>query len=182
MTITRYSHWNQPHRFQDELKQVFDRFFSDDETDQSNVVTSQWLRRHQEEKRFVILADIPGVDPKEIDISMDKGILAIRGERKSENKEQNGKTTRVERSYGAFARAGDRRRGRRVCERQNVFSKFRFRKNPRRRRAGSASATKRIVIDQMRSLCWPRADPIFGARARRRFSLSAETVHLCWTL
>jgi hypothetical protein len=29
MTITRYSQWNQPHRFQDELKQVFDRFFGE---------------------------------------------------------------------------------------------------------------------------------------------------------
>ena len=107
MTITRYSHWNQPHRFQDELKQVFDRFFTDDETDQSNVVTSQWTPRvdiKEEDKRFVILADIPGVDPKEIDISMDKGILTIRGERKSESNEQNGKVTRVERSYGAFYR------------------------------------------------------------------------------
>ena len=107
MTITRYSHWNQPHRFQDELKQVFDRFFTEDETDQSNVVTSQWTPRvdiKKEDKRFVILADIPGVDPKDIDISMDKGILTIRGERKSESTEQNGKTTRVERSYGAFYR------------------------------------------------------------------------------
>ena len=107
MTITRYSHWNQPHRFQDELKQVFDRFFGEDETDQSNVVTSQWTPRvdiKEEAKRFVILADIPGVDPKDIDISMDKGILTIRGERKSESTEQNGKVTRVERSYGAFYR------------------------------------------------------------------------------
>jgi Molecular chaperone (small heat shock protein) len=70
-------------------------------------VTSQWTPRvdiKEEDKRFVILADIPGVDPKDIDISMDKGILAIRGERKSESKEQNGKVTRVERSYGAFYR------------------------------------------------------------------------------
>jgi HSP20 family protein len=107
MAITRYSPWTQPNRFQDELKQVFDRFFGDDETDQSNVVTSQWTPRvdiKEEDKRFVILADIPGVDPKDIDVSMDKGILTIRGERKSESKEQNGKLTRVERSYGAFYR------------------------------------------------------------------------------
>ncbi len=127
MTITRYSHWNQPHRFQDELKQVFDRFFGEDETDQSNVVTSQWTPRvdiKEEEKRFVILADIPGVDPKDIDISMDKGILAIRGERKSENKEQNGKTTRVERRpyrrsvLSALRASRQRRRRRHQCERQ----------------------------------------------------------------
>jgi HSP20 family protein len=107
MTITRYYPWAQPKRFQDEIKQVFDRFFNEDETDQSNVVTSQWTPRvdvKEEDKRFVILADIPGVDPKDIDVSMDKGILTIRGERKSEVKEQNGKLTRVERSYGAFYR------------------------------------------------------------------------------
>ena len=89
------------------MKQVFNRLLSSDEGDQSNVVTSQWTPRvdiREEDKRFVILADIPGVDPKDIEISMDKGILTIRGERKSENQEGNGKTTRVERSYGAFYR------------------------------------------------------------------------------
>ena len=107
MAITRYNTWTQPHRFQDEMKQVFDRFFGEEEGDQSNVVTSQWTPRvdvKEEDKRFVILADVPGVDPKDIEVSMDKGILTIRGERKSEVREQNGKLTRVERSYGAFYR------------------------------------------------------------------------------
>jgi HSP20 family protein len=107
MAITRYNSWTQPHRFQDEMKQVFDRFFGEEEGDQSNVVTSQWTPRvdvKEQDKRFVILADIPGVDPKDIEVSMDKGILTIRGERSSENKEQDGKLTRVERSYGAFYR------------------------------------------------------------------------------
>jgi len=106
MTVTRYYPWAQPNRFQDEMKQVFERFFAEDETDQSNVVTSQWTPRvdvKEEDKRFVILADIPGVDPKDIDVSMDKGILTIRGERKTESQE-NGKLTRIERSYGAFYR------------------------------------------------------------------------------
>ena len=107
MTITRYSHWNQPHRFQDELKQVFDRFFTEDETDQSNVVTSQWTPRvdiKEEDTRFVIFADIPGVDPKDIEITMEKGILTIKGERSSESTAQNGKLTRSERSHGSFQR------------------------------------------------------------------------------
>ena len=108
MAITRHGPW-QVHggNFQDEIRNVFDRFFNTEETDQSNVVTSQWTPRvdvKEEDKRFVILADIPGVDPKDIEVSMDKGILTIRGERKSETKEQNGKLTRVERSYGAFYR------------------------------------------------------------------------------
>jgi len=107
MAITRYSPWTQNHRFQDEMKQVFDRFFGEDEGDQSNVVTSQWTPRvdiKEEDKRFVILADIPGVDPNDIEVHMDSGILSIKGERRTEAKDQNGKLTRIERSYGAFYR------------------------------------------------------------------------------
>lgn len=107
MSFARYQTWGHNPRFQEQMKQVFDRFLGDDETDQSNVVTSQWTPRvdiKEEEKRFVILADIPGVDPKDIEISMDKGILSIRGERKSGNSEQTGKLTRNECSYGAFYR------------------------------------------------------------------------------
>lgn len=107
MTIARYNPWTQPNHFQDEIKQVFERFFSPEESDQSNVVTSQWAPRvdiKEEDKRFVILADIPGVEPKDIEINMDKGILSIKGERKSESKEENAKFTRVERSHGLFYR------------------------------------------------------------------------------
>ena len=107
MTIARYYPWAQNHRFQDEIKQVFQRFLGEDETDQSNVVTSQWTPRvdiKEEDKRFVILADIPGVEPKDIEINMDNGILSIKGERKSDVAVENGKTTRVERSYGSFYR------------------------------------------------------------------------------
>ena len=107
MTITRYYPWIQNHRFQDEIKQVFDRFLGEEEGDQSNVVTSQWTPRvdiREEAKRFVILADIPGVEPNEIEVNMDNGILSIKGERKTESRDQNGKLTRIERSYGAFYR------------------------------------------------------------------------------
>lgn len=90
-----------------EFKQAFGRFFDLEETDQSDVVTSQWAPRvdiREEDKRFVIEADIPGVDPKDIDVHMDKGILSIRGERKSAHTTENGKYTRVERSHGVFHR------------------------------------------------------------------------------
>jgi HSP20 family protein len=108
MAITRYSPW-QVHgtQLQDEIRNVFDRFFSNEETDQSNVVTSQWTPRvdiKEEDTRFVIFADIPGVDPKDIEITMEKGILSIKGERKAESTEQNGKLTRTERSHGLFYR------------------------------------------------------------------------------
>ncbi len=107
MTISRYNPWNARNSLQDEIKQVFDRFVSEDGSDNSNVVTSQWAPRvdiREEADRFVILADIPGVDPKDIDVSMDKGILSIKGERAAEAKEETERYTRVERSHGLFYR------------------------------------------------------------------------------
>jgi HSP20 family protein len=107
MSITRYSPWTNQSGLQDEIKQVLEKFFPDSEGDQSNVVTSQWMPRvdiREEGQRFVILADIPGVDPKDIEIHMDKGILSIKGERKTESREQNERYSRVERSHGMFYR------------------------------------------------------------------------------
>jgi HSP20 family protein len=108
MAITRNSPWHvHGSNFQNEVRNVFDRLFTNEETDQSNVVTSQWTPRvdiKEEDNRFAIFADIPGVDPKDIEITMEKGILSIKGERKAESGEQNGKLTRIERSHGLFYR------------------------------------------------------------------------------
>lgn len=107
MAVTRYNPWASQAHLQDELKGVFERFFNNADTDQSNVVTSQWTPRvdiKEEDKRFVILADIPGVDTRDIEIHMDKGILTLKGERQSESREGSGQFTRVERSHGTFYR------------------------------------------------------------------------------
>ena len=107
MSITRYNPRNTQPALQDEIKQVFDRFFGESNGDHSNVVTSQWMPRvdiKEEDDRFVIFADIPGVDPKEIEIHMDKGILSIRGERGSEARDENQRFSRIERTHGVFYR------------------------------------------------------------------------------
>lgn len=106
MSLSRYQ-IAQPRLLHDEIKQVFDKFFSDTDTDASSVVTSQWVPRvdvKEEAERFVIFADLPGVDPKTIEIQMDKGILSIKGERKAESVADNGRYARVERAHGVFYR------------------------------------------------------------------------------
>ncbi|WP_313913356.1 Hsp20/alpha crystallin family protein [Tahibacter sp.] len=106
MNISRNYRWSVPAGFQDEIKHAFERLFHTDESDQSNVVTSQWTPRvdiREEDKRFVILADVPGVDPNAIEIQMDKGILSIKGERRNEA-EPSGKASRTEREQGVFYR------------------------------------------------------------------------------
>lgn len=58
----------------------------------------------EEAERFVIHADVPGVDPKDIEVSMEDGVLSLSGERKSESREQQDGWTRVERLSGKFFR------------------------------------------------------------------------------
>ncbi|GGZ58350.1 heat-shock protein [Lysobacter xinjiangensis] len=96
-------------QLQDEFKQLVERFFNLSETtsDESSVVTSQWAPRVdivEEPDRFAIFADLPGVDPQDVEVLMDKGILSIRGERRGEMDTQNGRYSRIERRYGMFHR------------------------------------------------------------------------------
>jgi len=107
MNLGRHSIWNAGAALPEEIRQAFDRFLQPEDSDASNVVTSQWAPRvdiREDEQRFVILADIPGVDPAQIEVSMDKGILTIKGEREAGTAEGAGKFTRVERARGAFHR------------------------------------------------------------------------------
>jgi len=56
------------------------------------------------ENELVLKADVPDVDMKNIDIQLENGTLALKGERKFENDTKNKGFHRVERSYGTFAR------------------------------------------------------------------------------
>lgn len=58
----------------------------------------------EEDKRFVIHADVPGVKAKDIDVSMENNLLTIRGKRESEVKEEKANYLRVERFSGSFLR------------------------------------------------------------------------------
>jgi HSP20 family protein len=53
----------------------------------------------------VIKAEIPEVNKEDVKITVDNGVLTIRGERKQEKEEKGKKFHRVERSYGSFTRS-----------------------------------------------------------------------------
>lgn len=105
--MTRHHHpARRPASRNDEFGQFLARFF-DLNQDPSSVATSQWTPRvdiAEQEDQFLIQADIPGVDPKDIEIHMDKGILTIKGERTHENREEGRGLVRTERFSGSFHR------------------------------------------------------------------------------
>lgn len=54
---------------------------------------------------FVVRTELPGINPKEIDISLSNGSLVIKGERKHEKEKKEENYHLVERSYGSFVRS-----------------------------------------------------------------------------
>ncbi|HXH02856.1 MAG TPA: Hsp20/alpha crystallin family protein [Candidatus Competibacteraceae bacterium] len=108
MDLTRYDPWARLNQLQKELDRLFDMrtgFFGGE--DSSSVATVDWAPAvdiKEEASRFVVLADIPGVDPKDIEISVDNGMLAIKGERLAETKEERETFRRIERTRGTFYR------------------------------------------------------------------------------
>ena len=58
----------------------------------------------EEKDRFVLRADVPGVDASEIDVSMDDGVLSVSGERHAESRDEVDGVRRFERASGRFYR------------------------------------------------------------------------------
>ena len=99
MTIVRYEPWALLNRFQRHL----DRALSES----ADSASISWLPRvdiHEEDQRFVVTADLPGVEGKDIEITAEKGVLTIKGERHSEKQSSKDGYERVERATGTFLR------------------------------------------------------------------------------
>lgn len=97
MTVVRYEPWGLLHRLRRELDQSFDQTAHD-------ATWSPAVDIHEEEKQFVVRADLPGVKPADIEITAEKGVLSLRGARKFEQKNDDGHYSRIERVSGKFVR------------------------------------------------------------------------------
>lgn len=94
-------------RFRSEMDRLFDQFFdwrpfrrSFDEGDWTPLVDVS-----ETGKEVIVNAEIPGMDAKDIDISLNGRVLTLRGEKKSNHEEKNENFHRIERRYGAFSRS-----------------------------------------------------------------------------
>ncbi|HHF7366720.1 TPA: Hsp20/alpha crystallin family protein [Legionella bozemanae] len=90
-----------------ELGSFLENFFRGQQADSSIVDTSTWTTPvdiKEEKERFLVLADIPGVNKEDIQISLEHNILTLRGERHFEKTENKNGYTRMERSQGQFYR------------------------------------------------------------------------------
>jgi HSP20 family protein len=90
---------------QDQINRLFNDVF-ERQGEESNLTTwAPAVDIFETEHELVVKADLPEIDPKELDIRVENNILTIRGERKFESKVSQDKHLRVERAYGSFSRS-----------------------------------------------------------------------------
>jgi HSP20 family protein len=70
--------------------------------------TTNWVPAtdiYESENELIVNLDLPGIDPKMVDVHVENNVLTIRGERRFEQNQNKDNYHRVERSYGTFARS-----------------------------------------------------------------------------
>ena len=90
---------------QDQINRLFHDSF--ERTGQESNLTA-WAPAvdiYENEHELVVKADLPDIDPKDLDIRVENNILTIRGDRKFEKNVNEDNYLRVERAYGAFSRS-----------------------------------------------------------------------------
>lgn len=105
MNVVRYEPWVLMNRLSRDLERLFNAPFEGGDESRSSVV--DWVPAvdiKEEDQQFVLQADLPGVEPKDIEVTMEKGVLTLRGRRQSESREEKAGYRRVERVAGEFYR------------------------------------------------------------------------------
>jgi HSP20 family protein len=92
--------------FRQEMESVFERFFGEHFPEVGKVAQT-WAPRvdiEETEKEILVKADLPGVDPKDVEITVNEGALILKGEKKEEHEEKKKNFHSVERFVGKFYR------------------------------------------------------------------------------
>ena len=110
--MNRLSTWPIPFRILNtsrDLDEIFSRFLGDWEQDRMPrhavpTVYVPQIASYVDGNSICIRADLPGVDPKEVELTVKENQLTMKGERKAEQEQQNGNRLAQEVQYGSFAR------------------------------------------------------------------------------
>jgi len=87
-----------------EMESMFERFFGEPVKGNGHAVWAPRVDIEETDKALLVRVDLPGVDPKEIEISVNEGMLVLKGERKEEREKKEKNFHRVERFLGRFYR------------------------------------------------------------------------------
>src|SRR5881409_503610 len=92
---------------QDRVNRIFRESFSPEGSDEA-LTTSNFappVDVYEDEHNITLKIEVPGIDEKEINVSIENNTLTVRGERRFEKDEKEENFHRVERTYGSFTRS-----------------------------------------------------------------------------
>lgn len=104
--LVRYDPWSLVNRLQGDIDRLVKPNWRELDDGTTSAAT-EWVPAvdiKEEDERFVIEADVPGVDPEEIEITMEDGVLSLAGNRRTESRTEREGYRRVERVTGRFYR------------------------------------------------------------------------------
>jgi HSP20 family protein len=109
MTLLRYEPWGVVARLQRHFDQAFSDSFASSApaASSANAEGQAWIPSVdilQQPDKFVVRADLPGVEPKDIEVTAENGVLTVKGERHFERSEDQKGSSRYERVEGRFVR------------------------------------------------------------------------------
>ena len=104
-TLNRWEPFRGAATLQEQVNRLFGNVL-EHSAEESNLTSwAPAVDIYETEHELVVKADLPEVDPKELDIRVENNLLTIRGERKFEKKVNEENYLRVERAYGSFSRS-----------------------------------------------------------------------------
>lgn len=107
MAIVRWEPFRDLMTTQKEFERLFREAFSPMQGE-TEVSTRSWappVDIYETEDAIILKAELPGIDPKDVEVRVEDNTLYLKGERKFEKEVKEQNYHRVERSYGSFARS-----------------------------------------------------------------------------
>jgi HSP20 family protein len=106
MTLVRWRPMRDVWSIQNEINRTFDNFFG--RTEREDWTESRWapaIDISENKDDLMVNVEVPGMKKEDIKVTLQDGILTVKGERKQEKEEKDKSFHRVERSYGSFCRS-----------------------------------------------------------------------------
>ena len=108
MNIVRYDPFRDLRGLQDEMNRLFSSTFSRGGANEDQMTRGAWnpsVDIFENKDQIVLEAELPGMKPEDVEISVENNVLTLHGERRFEKKDEGDNFHRVERSYGSFTRS-----------------------------------------------------------------------------
>jgi len=104
MAITRWDPFREVQALQNRVNALF-RDFSDTDSPMTTASFVPAVDIYEDDKKVILKLEVPGIEEKDLDVSVENNTLTVKGERKFDKEEKEENFHRIERRYGTFFRA-----------------------------------------------------------------------------